>query len=174
MIRHLTSSIAPLSSLLFSPRSRLALPSFSARANTHRPSVCCIKFDIPALSPPTTPQFSLLGKLFIRGRLGGGGRRVADGGDGRGFSQCRFHAEKWGICHHLEVDSGNGTATTRRGFLREWKEREDGRGRARKGAGGRLAKRNKRKWRTNVVTTEKKAVLTRDSGHAGRALNEVG
>ena len=32
----------------------------------------------------------------------------------RGFSQCRFHAEKWGICHHLEVDSDNGTATTER------------------------------------------------------------
>ena len=152
---------------LFSSSLALVLPSSfsSARANAHRPSVCCIKFDIPALSPPTTPQFSLLGKLFIRrvGRdEGKGGLRLRTVAVGRGFSQCRFHAEKWDICHHLEVDSGNGTATakaTTTGIsLRMERKRRWAR-----------AKNCPRETNGSGERTEQSAVMTRDGG---RALTE--
>ena len=81
---------------------------------------------------------------------------------GRGFSQCRFHAEKWGICHHLEVDSDNGTATattTMGDFSENGKKEEMGEVR-----GSRLAK--TRETNGSRERTKKKAVLTREVGHA--------
>ena len=104
---------------------RVGLPSlhsshFSALANAHRPSACCIKFDVPALSPSADDA-----AIFPHGEdfhpHSGEGRGNAkwaplDGRSRRGFSQCRFHAEKWGICHHLRVDSDNGTATATMGI----------------------------------------------------------
>ena len=94
---------------------------FSALANAHLPSACCIKFDVPALSPSADDAaiFPHGEDFHPHSEWGGEGERGAgslDGRSRRGFSQCRFHAEKWGICHHLRVDSDNGTATATMGI----------------------------------------------------------
>ena len=128
---------------------------FSALANAHRPSACCIKFDVPALSP-SAAIFPHGEDFHPHSEWGGEGERGAGSLDGgrsrRGFSQCRFHAEKWGICHHLRVDSDNGTATATMGISpgmeRKRSTANEG-GRKGRGAGSRLGKRNGCKWRTN-------------------------
>ena len=141
------------------PRTKNSDPfdsDFSALANAHRPSACCIKFDVPALSPsaddaaifPHGEDFHPHSEWEGEGERGAGS---LDGRSRRGFSQCRFHAEKWGICHHLRVDSDNGTATATMGISpgMERKRSTANEGGRKGGAGSRLGKRNGCKWRTN-------------------------